>query len=466
MPAVDVHIATSDDPVAPRHDETTGELHPAVDGSGPDDAAAAAVELAGRIADDRRLAVALDAWRQQTTLPYGWGHASLLTGLAGPAVLYRAVARTTGDDRWLGRARGALAAAARSTAEAPLRGPGTDGAGGLLLAVADAAAEDTAYLPSLHVLATRTAEHVAELPRTDPRGQGESAIDVVAGRAGAVVGLVAALRADPDEERVRRAVEDAVADLVRSCPPHAPGPAGHLAVRAGAGEAVDRASLNPHGHVDLGVAHGVPGVLGALAAASSAGLEVPGLADAVRALVDLVLLSAVHDSRGPTWTSTAGTAPDGTLLPADEHPARPGWCYGSPGVAAALASAGRALDDHQVRHEALRALGAEMARGSFDRGLSSPTLCHGTAGMLASALATASSTGADVAREATVRARRALLRSLDPAAPLGVRDEEVPGVRVDNPGLLCGAAGVALVLLDAAAPHDGPLTTARLLALV
>lgn len=426
---------------------------------------AAAVEIGSRLADGRSLATAIDAWRRRTTLPFAWGHASLLTGSAGPALLDRALWRATADETWADRARDALAAAARSTVEDPLRGPGTDGTGGLLLAVADAASDDDRYRPSLRALASRAAEQVSALPPTDPRGQGESAVDVVAGRAGAVLGLVAACDADPGGDQVRAATAAVVADLVRSCPPAAPGPVGHLAVRAGSGEAVDRAAAHPHGHVDLGVAHGLPGVLAALAAARTAGTDVPGLEDAMRALVGVVVGRAVHDDAGLTWTSTAGTAPDGSWLPVDEHPARPGWCYGSPGVAAALASAARAVGDEELRALALGALAAEVARGSFARGLPSPTLCHGTAGMLAAALATASTTGGASAVAAAGAARDALLRGLDPAAPLGVRDEEVPGVRVDNAGLLCGATGVALALLDAAAPTRTTPTTARLLAL-
>jgi lantibiotic biosynthesis protein len=44
------------------------------------------------------------------------------------------------------------------------------------------------------------------------------------------------------------------------------------------------------------------------------------------------------------------------------------------------------------------------------------------------------------------------VEACSPDYRLGVRDETVPGTFVDNPGLLTGAAGVALVLLATATP--------------
>jgi len=42
----------------------------------------------------------------------------------------------------------------------------------------------------------------------------------------------------------------------------------------------------------------------------------------------------------------------------------------------------------------------------------------------------------------------------DPTAPLGYRDLESGGRRIDQPGLLTGAPGVALALLGATSPVE------------
>ena len=60
---------------------------------------------------------------------------------------------------------------------------------------------------------------------------------------------------------------------------------------------------------------------------------------------------------------------------------------------------------------------------------------------------------ADLA-EATARLMADLLQQFEPSSLLGYRDVEPGGVRVDQPGLLSGAPGVALALLGAAAPVD------------
>ena len=152
-------------------------------------------------------------------------------------------------------------------------------------------------------------------------------------------------------------------------------------------------------------------------------------------------------------SSVPGPAPAGPGGPG-EPPARSAWCYGGPGVAAALRLAGEALGHAGHRDLAVAALRAALARTDQGRAVGSPTFCHGQAGLLAVTASFARATGdAGFARAAAAMAA-GLLDRFDPAAPLGYRDLEAGGRAVDQPGLLTGAPGVALALLGATSPAE------------
>lgn len=131
--------------------------------------------------------------------------------------------------------------------------------------------------------------------------------------------------------------------------------------------------LMPQGCFNVGVAHGVPGVIGFLAAAWSAGLRdrrIPRMAnDAVRWLVA---------QRG-TWP--------GSLYPSHVSPesgprqTRTAWCYGDLGIAAVLLSAARAFGRPEWQDEALTIARAAAARTVEDTKVTDAGLCHGAAGI-------------------------------------------------------------------------------------
>lgn len=124
----------------------------------------------------------------------------------------------------------------------------------------------------------------------------------------------------------------------------------------------------PEGHVNVGFAHGVPGILAFLAAAADA--DVPGSRD--------LLAPAVRWLAAHRLPPGAGSAFPAFVYPAFESsPARLAWCYGDPGVAVALLAAGEALGDGETV-----ALAREVALGCVGRDADvDATLCHGSAGL-------------------------------------------------------------------------------------
>jgi lantibiotic biosynthesis protein len=186
-------------------------------------------------------------------------------------------------------------------------------------------------------------------------------------------------------------------------------------------------------HVNLGMAHGVPGLLAALAIAAR-----PRTREVAAHLVALIERNAESDEYGIAWSF--GSLRDGRRR-------RLAWCYGTPGVAAALASAGAAFG--WPRATALGVAGAEaVMRTPLTRWrIGEDGLCHGRAGV-ALALETV---GRLAERDELVRGADALLdatvRAFDPGSALGYRAERPTGT-VDDDTLLTGTPGIAFALLS------------------
>jgi hypothetical protein len=174
---------------------------------------------------------------------------------------------------------------------------------------------------------------------------------------------------------------------------------------------------HPGGWFDLGVAHGAPAIIAALASVGGPATE------AARSGMDWM-----WRQRGP-----AG-GPGFPALAGEEPRAQPGWCYGDEGIAAVLFAAARALGD-----DAWSGRWLEVLRGAAERGAPAggAALCHGAAGLAHIYNRVHQETGLDWARSA------ALARFAELEAALAGARERLPA------GLLDGLAGIALALASA-----------------
>jgi hypothetical protein len=290
--------------------------------------------------------------------------------------------------------------------------------------------------------------------------------DLVSGLAG--VGAYLLLRrAEPQVAPALRVVLEGLVELTGA---DAHGP--HWRTPPAVLGAAERAR-HPHGQLNCGLAHGIPGPLAVLSLALRDGVEVPGLQPAVARTADWLATHRTDDPAGPNWPNAVplphhrsdppgpgrpdpvgvpGHRAGGDGQPATDPPARSAWCYGGPGVAASLRLAGEALGHPGHQHLAAAALRAALARSDQGRGIGSPTFCHGQAGLLAVTASFARVTGDPGFLRAAAAMTDELLERFDPATPLGYRDLESGGRPVDQPGLLTGAPGIALALLGAASP--------------
>nr|AYM54071.1 lanthionine synthetase c family protein [Byssovorax cruenta] len=215
---------------------------------------------------------------------------------------------------------------------------------------------------------------------------------------------------------------------------------------------VETAPQYPTRYYNLGVAHGVPGAIPILAGACRAGVAV----DRARPLLDgamrwLLANRLPEGSVGRFDFTLSSTHGDGKPRQA----ARAAWCYGDPGVAAALLAGARAVGNQPWEREAID-LGLLAARrpvaesSVFDTGI-----CHGASGLAHIFNRLYQQTGAtrfaDAARlwlERTLELRR-------PDHPVAGFPAYRPGAEpmwAAEPGLLTGAAGVALVMISAITP--------------
>lgn len=212
---------------------------------------------------------------------------------------------------------------------------------------------------------------------------------------------------------------------------------------------------SPHGHFDLGVAHGVPGVLALLA-----GIHAAGIGDGLALRLYL---------EGTAWLRRIVQDPEcGShltgWLPLEQEVGQPravrvAWCYGDLGASAALLWAARLVGRPQDEAWAL-ALGRLAAnREIHEAGVLDVSLCHGSAGNAHLFRRLHFATGVECFGRAARAYLGDVLQRRKPGegfagfshyAPdrMGSEWDLLPqNANKANPGLLEGAAGVGLALL-------------------
>jgi hypothetical protein len=280
-------------------------------------------------------------------------------------------------------------------------------------------------------------------------GMGANQLDLVSGLAGIAVYLIGR----PDDLKSQAATQDVLSSLVGLIladedPPRWHTPA-DLIVES-------MRSHYPYGHLNCGLAHGIPGPLAVLALAKMANIEVEGIVDSIHRVARWLLAHRRDDQWGLNWPTAVSLNPpssdvskgtvDGRRV--SVTPSHSGWCYGSPGIARSLWLAGMAVDEDQYRTIAIQAMQSVYRRPPAGRRLSSPTFCHGLAGLLHISLRFSHEVDGLFANQVN-RLSAQIASSFVPSSRLGFATLEADGQWIECPGILEGASGVALVLLAA-----------------
>jgi hypothetical protein len=171
----------------------------------------------------------------------------------------------------------------------------------------------------------------------------------------------------------RRLAARLVSRLAETARPRDPG----LAWRSDPSWLPPRARETPHPDWNLGVAHGVPGVIALLGRICASACEAPTRREARRLLDGAV--AWLLRQRLPAGSRSCYPAVLGERR--EPAPAPLAWCHGDPGIAATLLGAARAVGEATWEREAMRVGLRAAARAESDARVRDVGLCHGSAGL-------------------------------------------------------------------------------------
>jgi lantibiotic modifying enzyme len=194
--------------------------------------------------------------------------------------------------------------------------------------------------------------------------------------------------------------------------------------------------------LNLGVSHGVAGLLAALVVAPDGDSRAMA---AVRALADIVLESTITTPHGPAWP----------YLRLQREPARAAWCYGAPGISCIALETASVLSDASIAEIALASVARIAAVDRSEWRWADYGICHGIAGLALCVGACSTYPGGSAFRGFTDSLVDLLVAGFDERAPYGYRTVMPPSRELaDDPGLLTGTAGIGLTLLTLAGVAD------------
>jgi lantibiotic modifying enzyme len=261
------------------------------------------------------------------------------------------------------------------------------------------------------------------------------------------------------ERAPRNRAEEAVESIVRRLGELAEGRDGGVSWRTQPERMLaSDAATHPQGNFNLGVAHGVPGVIGILGEMVAAGLPAAGAAEAGAARE--LLSGAVQWLLGQRLPAGSPSSFPYSVAPGVEPiPARLAWCYGDPGIALALLGAARAAGEPEWEREAIAIARAAAARPRDEGGVVDGGLCHGAAGLAHLYNRLFQATGDPFWKEEALAWIERLVAQRRPGQgiagwqawrPIGELTGPNPELGwVADPGFLTGAAGIGLALLGA-----------------
>ncbi|MET9266714.1 lanthionine synthetase C family protein [Amycolatopsis sp. NPDC004079] len=428
--------------------------HGAVPADIADRALSCATEIAHRLSDpDRLLDLIVDS-ADQSEHPMAWQFPAFAHGHAGVALVHLHAAQAAATEAEGEALRQAafdrVREAFTGTRAEPLDSPSLfAGIAGLALVLTDFAAYEARFEPSLERLHAQLAAKIAEqTPKRVERAVADSDYDMISGAAG----VLAYLCSVPEPSEELRIAGGRLADYLIWLGEPPADPSLHwrwLVAPEFVPPAARYRAGYPGGYLNVGLSHGLPGVVAALAAAWRTGIRRPGHLAALGRMIDWLMGVRTADEDGPMWPADIPVDAAGACVPVSGHD-QLSWCYGTAGVSAALLAAADALDDDALRASAVESFEAVLKRTEHSP-ITSPTLCHGMAGVLLICLDFAARTDSATASEAVPVLLTKLLAFADPDRPLLFADEEISENLVDSPALLSGASGVALTLLTAVA---------------
>ena len=130
-------------------------------------------------------------------------------------------------------------------------------------------------------------------------------------------------------------------------------------------------------YVNLGLSHGIPGVLLILVKSYMNGIRLKGHLQAIHYLKDIVFNSYITNQK--YWPASIMFCNGSNKVVLKEGYTRDAWCYGTPGVAYVMLKTAEALNDKYLKTISVSSMLNSL---KYQNGAISPTFCHGYAGLL------------------------------------------------------------------------------------
>jgi len=208
----------------------------------------------------------------------------------------------------------------------------------------------------------------------------------------------------------------------------------------------------PRGSFNLGLSHGVPGILSLLSSALIADVVVEGQKEAIESVATWLQNRRRQSNKGFFWESMISFEEEMTNYEKCVFEGKDAWCYGTPGVTTSLLLAGKALNNQKMKVFALESFYSVFQRGSSDWNLLGPTFCHGISGLFRIAQFMAQEAPSLDFHQHLDSLEQKILEYYHPDHPFGFQHYEpcFDGsiIGINRADLLEGSAGILLTLIS------------------
>lgn len=203
------------------------------------------------------------------------------------------------------------------------------------------------------------------------------------------------------------------------------------------------ATLDVENVVDLGMAHGISGIISILALIKSKQLADERSTEILNDLMNWVCFLKESEIKDSLWPSKINVQ-NGRVEIMNSKYRRAAWCYGSPGVATSLYMAGVAMNSAKIRQEANNIM-KDVYNSSMNSWLiTSPMICHGFSGILNIVYRLQEF---EFKNDISHRIIKRILKMVDYDKEFCFLNIDMNKVN-DSAGFLMGSCGIALTLLS------------------
>lgn len=204
--------------------------------------------------------------------------------------------------------------------------------------------------------------------------------------------------------------------------------------------------LWPNGCFNIGLSHGIPGMLLVLCNSMKLNINLPNQIETIIKISDFLMKFHIENEEKNYW---------GSHISLEEYinnkvngtASRDAWCYGTPGVAYSLLISGKLLNKREYIHSSVDAMKQAIKRLN---GIYSPTFCHGFSGVAYISKRFYEITKIEYFNEASINLMHKVLDFYDDKIAFGFYNIEKNQEQIeyyDYMGIIDGVVGILLTIL-------------------